>query len=95
MYALFAYIGGEWGFAGIDPHEECAVMFIEAIDSQFGDGTAQVFKLPNKSEHTPTGDAAEHHATMASMQDMLKALETNTVDIDTEFRSFNKWGGRN
>ena len=90
MYALFAYIGGEWGFAGIDPHEECAVMFINSIDGQFGDGTAQVFKFPDKDEHTPTSNAAENHANTANMKGLLAALEKGELDLDTAFRNLNK-----
>lgn len=90
MYALFAHIGGEWGFAGIDPHEECAVLFIEAIDNQFGEGTAHVFKFPDKSDHSPTADAAEKHAAMASMQEMLKAVESGEIDINAEFQKYRK-----
>jgi len=87
MYALFAYIGGEWAFAGIDPHEECAVMFIEAIDRQFGEGTAQVFLFPDKSDHSPTADKAEAHASTENMKGLLAALEKGELDLDTALKN--------
>lgn len=90
MYALFAYIGGEWGIAGIDEHEECAVLFIDMTDKTFGEGTAFVAKLPDKSNHSPTADAAEHHATMASMQEMLKGLEDGNIDVDAALQNLNR-----
>ena len=90
MYALFAYIGGEWGFAGVDPHEECAVMFIDEIDGQFGEGTAQVFKFPDKSNHNPTADEAEKHANTENMKGLLSALESGELDLDTALRNLGK-----
>lgn len=90
MYALFAYIGGDWGFAGVDPHEECAVMFIEQIDRQYGDGTAQVFKFPDKSNHNPIADGAQNHANAESMKAMLTALESGEIDLNDALEQFNR-----
>lgn len=90
MYALFAYIGGDWGFAGIDPHEECAVMFIDQIDGQYGEGTAQVFKFPDKSDHSPIADGAQHYATAETMKAMLAQLESGEMDLNDAFEQFNR-----
>lgn len=90
MYALFAYIGGDWGFAGIDPHEGCAVMFIESIDRQYGDGTAQVFKFPDKSGHNPTADEAEAHANTENMKSLLTALESGELDFNEALENLNR-----
>jgi len=90
MYAFFAFIASEWQFVGMDPHEECAVMFIDTADRIFGDGTAQVFKLPNKEGHTPLGDQIEHQAGVQDMQSMIAALEKGEIDLDTALKNLNK-----
>lgn len=87
MYLLMAHVFGAWGIAGIDPHEECAVMFIEQIDKEFGEGTAYVVKLPDREDHTPTADAAEHHANASRMHDLLKGLQEGDVDLDAAFKN--------
>lgn len=90
MYALFAYVGGEWGFVGFDPHEGCAVGFIENVDQIFGEGSAFVAKLPDKSEHTPIGDSAAKHLDFESMQQLLQSLEQGNLDLDQALKNFNE-----
>lgn len=90
MYPLFAFIGGQWYFGGIEPHEEHAVMFIEEMDNTYGEGTAQVYKLPDKSDHSPTADAAEAHANFESFKNLADAIESGELDLDTAFKNFRK-----
>jgi hypothetical protein len=78
VFALFAYIDGQWGIAGIDPHEECAVMFIDQVDRRFGDGTAFVAKLPDKSDAVSTVE-------LQDMQNVLEAVESGALDFDDVF----------
>lgn len=86
MYALFAYIGGVWGFAGVDPHETCAAFFIDNIDEAFGEGTAFVAKLPDKSDHSSTNDVQAH----ADLAGLLTTLENGELDLNAEFAKFTK-----
>lgn len=77
MYLLMAYIGGAWGIAGVEPHEECAVNFISAVDSTFGDGAAFVVRLPDKDD-----DTSDTHADLSVL---LGNLTSGTLDVDSEF----------
>lgn len=85
MYLLMAYIGGSWGIAGVDPHEEHAVLFIEQIDKQFGEGTAFVVKLPDKSHEDHTTEFQK----LADLAGMLKDIESGDFDFDTAFTELN------
>lgn len=86
MYLLMAYIGGEWGMVGIEAHEEHAVEFISFIDNMFGEGTAFVCKLPDKSNHHNT-DEIQKHVDLAAF---LAKLDNNEVDLDAELSKLTK-----
>lgn len=90
MYAMFVYMGPQWGwnFVGIDPHEECAVMFIDAVDRQYGDGTAQVFKFPSKAD--PSDNSIFFNAGHADLSDMLMDVEQGKRDFDEALKELNE-----
>lgn len=81
MYLLLAYVSGTWAMVGVDPHEECAVNFISTVDSQFGDGTAFVVKLPDKDSETSES---------SEMVKLLNNLENGELDLDAALVDFNK-----
>jgi hypothetical protein len=85
MFVLMAHIGGVWGFAGVDPHEECAALFIDQMDTMFGEGTAFVAKLPHKDVTDGDGDLEAHGA----MNELLKNVQSGNLDLDTAFAEFN------
>lgn len=76
MYLLMAYINGDWAIKGFDEHEECAVMFIDEIDKQFGEDTAFVVKMPDRSHKDP-----------GSVQDILHNFDK--LDLDEALQNFN------
>lgn len=84
MYLLMAYINGEWGIAGFEPHQECAVNFISAIDEQYGDGTAFVCLLPDKEAEE--AQKAGH----TELSKMLTTLEQGSFDFDAALANLNK-----
>jgi len=77
VYLLMAYIGGSWGIAGVEPHEECAVNFISAVDDTFGEGAAFVVRLPNKDDD----DSSDDHADLSKL---LSNLSSGSLDVDSE-----------
>lgn len=83
MYVLLAYINGEWGIAGLEPHEECAVNFISAIDEEYGDGTAYVCFVPDKGGPTTSQKHTE-------LPDMLANIEQGSYDFDTALAELNR-----